>query len=67
VAELTEVRADDLAALDIFEGCQAPDLEPLAAQLRPLVAVPGEVLMRQGERAVWYLAILFGRRPSRQQ
>jgi protein lysine acetyltransferase len=61
VAELTEVRADDLAALNIFEGCQLSDLEPLAAQLRPLVAVPGEVLMQQGERAVSYLAIRYGR------
>jgi protein lysine acetyltransferase len=61
VAELTEVRADDLAALDIFAGCASSDLEPLAAQLRPLAAVPGEVLMRQGERAVSYLAIRRGR------
>ncbi|WP_029370659.1 GNAT family N-acetyltransferase [Mycobacterium sp. UM_WWY] len=59
--ELTGVRADELAALEFFAECRLSDLAPLAAQLRPLTAAPGEVLMRQGERAVSYLAIRRGR------
>ncbi|WP_019972074.1 GNAT family N-acetyltransferase [Mycobacterium sp. 141] len=61
MAELTQVRADELAALEFFADCRPSDLVPLAAQLRPLAAVPGEVLMRQGERAVSFLAIRVGR------
>ncbi|WP_018598758.1 GNAT family N-acetyltransferase [Mycobacterium sp. 155] len=60
MAELTRVRADELAALEFFSDCRPADLIPLAAQLRPLAAVPGEVLMRQGERAVSFLAIRVG-------
>ena len=36
--------------LEFFAGCSAESLAPLAAQLRPLAAAPGQVLMRQGER-----------------
>ena len=31
VAELTGPRVEELAAMDIFEGCPAEDLMPLAA------------------------------------
>ncbi len=58
---LTDVRADELAALEVFAGCPAHALEPLAAQLRPLTAAPGQVLMQQGELAVSFLIIGCGR------
>ncbi|MGV0793638.1 GNAT family N-acetyltransferase [Mycolicibacterium sp. XJ1819] len=51
------VRADELAALEVFAGCPSLALEPLAAQLRPLTAAPGQVLMQQGELAVSFLLI----------
>ena len=58
---LTDVRADELAALDVFAGCPSEALVPLAAQLRPLIAAPGQVLMQQGELAVSFLIIGSGR------
>jgi protein lysine acetyltransferase len=61
VAGLTVVRADELAALDVFAGCPTEALVPLAAQLRPLTAAPGQVLMQQGELAVSFLLIGSGR------
>jgi protein lysine acetyltransferase len=61
VSGLTDVRADELAALDVFAGCPAEALVPLAAQLRPLTAAPGQVLMQQGELAVSFLIIGSGR------
>jgi CRP-like cAMP-binding protein len=57
VSGLTDVRADELAALEVFAGCSVDDLVPLAAQLRPLTAAPGQVLMHQGELAVSFLLI----------
>jgi protein lysine acetyltransferase len=61
VAGVTAVRADELAALEVFAGCPADALIPLAAQLRPLTAAPGQVLMHQGELAVSFLLIGSGR------
>ena len=58
---LTDVRADELAALDVFAGCPSEALVPLAAHLRPLIAAPGQVLMQQGELAVSFLIIGSGR------
>lgn len=58
---LTTVRADELAALDVFAGIRVEALIPLAAQLRPLSAAPGQVLMQQGELAVSFLLIGTGR------
>lgn len=58
---MTAARADELAALDFFAGCSTETLEPLAAQLRPLTAAPGAILMRQGEHAVSFLLIESGR------
>ena len=60
VTELTTLRADELASLDIFKGCPAEDLMPLAASLQPLQAAAGQTLMRQGERAVSFLLIASG-------
>jgi CRP-like cAMP-binding protein len=57
VSGLTDVRADELAALGVFAGCPTTALVPLAAQLRPLTAAPGQVLMQQGELAVSFLII----------
>jgi protein lysine acetyltransferase len=61
VAGLIAVRADELAALEFFAGCPTEALVPLAAQLRPLTAAPGQVLMQQGELAVSFLLIGSGR------
>jgi CRP-like cAMP-binding protein len=61
VSGLTDVRADELAALEVFAGCPAAALVPLAIQLRPLTAAPGQVLMQQGELAVSFLIIGSGR------
>lgn len=60
MTELTTLRADELASLDIFKGCPAEDLMPLAASLQPLQAAAGQTLMRQGERAVSFLLIASG-------
>jgi len=61
VSGLTAVRADDLAVLSVFDGTSPEALIPLAAQLRPLAAAPGQVLMQQGELAVSFLLIGAGR------
>ena len=58
---LTAVSADELAALEIFKGCRPDALVTLAAQLRPLNATAGRVLMRQGERAESFLLIDSGK------
>src|SRR6201996_4431560 len=60
VTELTALRADELTALDIFKGCPAEDLMPLAASLQPLQAAAGQLLMKQGEQAVSFLLIASG-------
>ncbi|MCT7657356.1 GNAT family N-acetyltransferase [Mycobacterium deserti] len=57
----TVVRADELAALEAFAGCPIEALAPLAAQLRPLTAAAGKVLMQQGELAVSFLLVGSGR------
>ena len=46
--------------MDVFEGYPANTLLPLAAQLEPLRAPAGQVLMRQGEPAVSFLLISSG-------
>ncbi len=61
MAGLTAVSADELAALEIFKGCRPDALVTLAAQLRPLNATAGKVLMRQGERAESFLLIDSGK------
>jgi CRP-like cAMP-binding protein len=60
VAGLTGARVEELAAMDIFEGCPAEDLVPLAACVQPLRAAAGQVLMQQGEQAVSFLLISSG-------
>ncbi|BBX90856.1 GNAT family N-acetyltransferase [Mycolicibacterium boenickei] len=61
MADLTEISADDLAALEFFAGCRPPVLAPLTALLRPLAAVPGQVLIRQGDPALTFMLIASGR------
>lgn len=46
--------------MDFFAGCSTESLRPLAVQLRPLTAAPGQILMRQGEDAVSFLLISSG-------
>ena len=58
--ELTALRAEELATLEIFKGCPAEDLMPLAASLQPLRAAAGQILMRQGDQAVSFLLIASG-------
>ncbi|CAN3130547.1 GNAT family N-acetyltransferase [Mycobacterium sp. smrl_JER01] len=58
---LIAVRADELAALTVFDGISVQALVPLAAQLRPLTAAVGQVLMQQDELAVSFLLIGTGR------
>lgn len=53
-------KLDELAAMDIFRGCSAEDLAPLAAKLRPLQAPAGKLLMKQGEQAESFLLISSG-------
>jgi protein lysine acetyltransferase len=60
VAGLTGARVEDLATMDIFEGCPREDLVPLAACVQPLRAAAGQVLMQQGEQAVSFLLISSG-------
>ena len=60
MAELTGARAEELATMDVFEGCTIEDLVPLAACLQPLLAAAGQVLMQQGEQAVSFLLISSG-------
>ena len=60
MAELTGARAEELAMMDLFEGCPTEDLVPLAAHLQPLRSAAGQVLMQQGEQAVSFLLISSG-------
>jgi protein lysine acetyltransferase len=60
VADLTGAQVEELAAMDMFDGCPLEDLLPLAASVEPLRAAAGQVLMQQGERAVSFLLISSG-------
>lgn len=60
MAELTGARVQELAAMDIFEGCPSEDLLPLAASVEPLRSPAGQVLMQQGEHAISFLLIASG-------
>ena len=61
MAGATSVDAGELARLEIFHGVAAADLAALAAELEPVRASAGDVLMRQGERAQSFLLIAAGR------
>ena len=59
--ELVALRTADLADMEVFEGCAEEQLSAVAALLRPLRATPGQVLMREGEQAVFFVLIKSGR------
>ncbi|MEE6177626.1 GNAT family N-acetyltransferase [Mycobacterium sp. 050134] len=58
---MSPARVEDLAALPVFAGIAGQDLARLAAGLRPLRAVTGDVLMRQGDDAESFAIIASGR------
>jgi CRP-like cAMP-binding protein len=58
--ELVALRCADLAEMALFDGCSAEALGPIAERLRPLRAEPGQVLMRQGEEALYFILIQSG-------
>jgi CRP-like cAMP-binding protein len=60
VSELSPVRAEELASIAVFAGVPPAQLTELAARLEPLYVPRGQVLMRQGDRALWFLLITSG-------
>jgi protein lysine acetyltransferase len=52
--------ATELGALPLFSGIPIEQLSPLAAELAPIHAAPGEVLMRQGDEALSFLIVASG-------
>lgn len=54
------LRADELATMDIFQGCSPQELAALALRLQPCRAAAGQLLMQQGEHAVSFLLISSG-------
>ncbi len=60
-AGVSAVTTKELAALHVFADIRVEDLAALAANREPLHAAAGEVLMRQGERAVSFSIIVSGR------
>ncbi len=60
-AIVSGVSTEELTALHVFADIPEEDLAALAANLEPLHVRAGEVLMRQGERAVSFAIIASGR------
>ena len=60
MAESITTRANDLAHLSVFADCFGADLYPLALLVEPVHAGAGEILMRQGEPADFFLIIASG-------
>jgi CRP-like cAMP-binding protein len=60
VAESTVQRANELAGLSVFADCFGADLYSLATLIEPVHARAGEVLMRQGDPAEFFLIIAGG-------
>jgi protein lysine acetyltransferase len=60
VAESITARANELANLSVFADCFGADLYPLALLVEPVHAEAGNVLMRQGEPADFFLIIADG-------
>jgi CRP-like cAMP-binding protein len=58
--ELVALRVESLAGMGLFEDCSPEQLRPVAERLRPLRAEPGQVLMRQGEQAAFFVLIQSG-------
>jgi CRP-like cAMP-binding protein len=62
LAEAMTRRAGELAALPVFADCLGADLDGLAGKLEPLHAAPGDILMRQGDVADFFLILAEGSR-----
>ena len=60
MAEWITARANELANLSVFADCFGADLYPLALLVEPVRAEAGDVLMRQGEPADFFLIIARG-------
>jgi len=60
VAENITARASELANLSVFADCFGADLYPLALLVEPVHAEAGDVIMRQGEPADFFLIIASG-------
>jgi CRP-like cAMP-binding protein len=58
--ELVALRVEGLAAMGLFEDCSPEQLQSVAERLRPLRADVGQVLMRQGEEAAFFILIHSG-------
>ncbi|MBY0442652.1 MAG: GNAT family N-acetyltransferase [Mycobacteriaceae bacterium] len=58
---MSDASLEELAALEVFADIPAEDLMALAADLMPLYAAAGEVLMRQGDRAESFIVVTCGR------
>ncbi|ORV62228.1 GNAT family N-acetyltransferase [Mycobacterium gastri] len=58
---MNPVRPQDLAAVEVFADIATEQLTALADHLKPLHAVAGEVLMRQGDRGESFAIITAGR------
>jgi len=58
--ELVALRVEGLARMGLFEDCTPEHLRPVAERLRPLRADRGQVLMRQGEDAAFFVLIQSG-------
>jgi len=58
---LVAVRAEGLARMNLFTDCSAEQMHVVAERLGPLRASRGQVLMRQGERALSFILIHSGR------
>lgn len=62
MAEAMTHRAGQLAALTVFADCFGADLYGLAGKLEPVRAAPGDVLMRQGDDADFFVILAEGSR-----
>ena len=60
MAESITARANELANLSVFADCFGADLYPLALLIEPVRAEAGDVIMRQGEPADFFLIIARG-------
>lgn len=58
---LVALRVRGLAQMNVFADCSPEQLHGVAERLGPLRADAGQVLMRQGERALSFILILSGR------
>ena len=54
------VRAEDLAGMALFKDCSPEELGPVAERLRRVCAERGQILMRQGEQATFFVLIQSG-------